>query len=70
MRTSGREGLTRMRRSRAEFLRVLRDAGLFQVAEELASVLPEIVDFDRDQQLLERYGLHQDELMNRMGGSP
>jgi len=59
-----------MRRSRAEFLRVLRDAGLFQVAEELAPVLPEIVDFDRDQQLLERYGLHQDELMNRMGGSP
>ena len=64
------EGAEQMRRSRAEFLRVLRNAGLFQVAEELAPVLPEIVDFERDQKLLERFGLHQDELMNRMGGSP
>jgi len=59
-----------MQRTRAEFLRVLRNAGLFQVAEELAPVLPEVVDFDRDQELLERYGLHQDDLVNRMGGSP
>jgi len=59
-----------MRRTKAEFLRVLRNAGLFEVAEELAPVLPDVVDFDRDQTLLERYGLHQDELMNRMGGSP
>jgi len=64
------EGAEEMRRSRAEFLRVLRNAGLFEVAEELAPVLPEIVDFERDQKLLERFGLHQDELMNRMGGSP
>ena len=59
-----------MRRTKAEFLRVLRNAGLFQEAKELAPLLPEVVDFDRDQELLERYGLHQDELVNRMGGSP
>jgi hypothetical protein len=59
-----------MQRTRAEVLRVLRHAGLSQVAEELAPVLPEVVDFDREHELFERYGLSQDELMSRMGGSP
>jgi hypothetical protein len=51
-------------------LRVLRKAGLFQVADELEPVLPEVVDFDRDYRLLERYGLEPDVLMSRMGASP
>jgi hypothetical protein len=59
-----------MKRSKAEFLRVLRHAGLFQIADELEPLLPEVVDFDRDHQLLERYGLEQDVLMSRLGGSP
>jgi hypothetical protein len=59
-----------MKRSRAEVLRVLRHAGLSEVAEELAPVLPDVVDFDRDRELFERYRLDQDELMSRMGGSP
>jgi hypothetical protein len=59
-----------MRRSKVEFLRVLRHAGLFQIADELEPVLPEVVDFNRDHQLLERYGLEPDVLMSRMGGSP
>ena len=59
-----------MKRSKAELLRVLRQAGLFRVAEELEPVLPEVVDFDRDHRLLERYGLEQDVLMSRMGASP
>jgi len=59
-----------MKRSKAEFLRVLRHAGLFQTADELEPVLPEVVDFDRDHRLLERYGLEQDVLMSRLGGSP
>jgi len=59
-----------MKRSKAELLRVLRHAGLFQLADELEPVLPEVVDFDRDHQLLERYGLEQDVLMSRMGASP
>jgi hypothetical protein len=49
---------------------VLRHAGLFHVAEELEPVLPEVVDFDRDHALLERYGLDIDTLMNRMGAGP
>jgi hypothetical protein len=59
-----------MQRTRAEFLRVLRNAGMFDVADRLAPVLPDVVDFDRDHALLERYGLRPEELVNRMGGSP
>jgi hypothetical protein len=59
-----------MKRSKADMLRVLRHAGLFHVAEELEPVLPEVVDFDRDHALLERYGLDIDTLMNRMGAGP
>lgn len=59
-----------MKRAKAEVLRVLRRAGLFDAANELEPVLPEVVDFDRDHELLERYGLSQDELMSRMGASP
>ena len=59
-----------MKRTRVEVLRVLRNAGLFGVAEELAPVLPDVVDFDRDHALLERYGVDRDELVSRMGGSP
>jgi hypothetical protein len=59
-----------MKRSKAEVLRVLRRAGLSQVATELEPVLPEVVDFDRDHELFERYDLYQDELMSRMGASP
>jgi hypothetical protein len=59
-----------LKRSRAEVLRVLRNAGLADVAEELAPLLPEVVDLERDHELFERYRLSQDELMDRMGGSP
>jgi hypothetical protein len=56
-------------RTREEVLRVLRNAGLFQLAEDLAPVLPEVVDVGRDHEIFERYGLDQDALMSRMGGS-
>jgi hypothetical protein len=59
-----------MKRARAELLRVLRHAGLFDAADELEPVLPEVVDFDRDHELFERYGLDQDMLMSRLGASP
>lgn len=59
-----------MKRTKAELLRVLRHAGLFHLADELEPVLPEVVDFDRDHRLLERYGLERDVLTSRMGGSP
>lgn len=59
-----------MQQSRAEVLRVLRHAGLSRVAEELAPSLPDVVDFDRDHELFERYGLDAEELVSRLGGSP
>jgi hypothetical protein len=59
-----------MQLSRVEVLRVLRNAGLFQEADELAPVLPEVVDIDRDHQLFERWGVDRDVLISRMGGSP
>jgi hypothetical protein len=54
----------------AEVLRVLRNAGLFQMADEIAPELPEIVDFDRDRPLFDRYAVNLDVLVSRMGGSP
>jgi hypothetical protein len=59
-----------MKRTKAEVLRVLRHAGLPQVAEELEPELPDVVDFDRDHALFERYELDAEELMNRLGASP
>jgi|tagenome__1003787_1003787.scaffolds.fasta_scaffold20644642_2 hypothetical protein len=59
-----------MTRSKAEVLRVLRQAGLFHVADELERSLPDVVDFDRDSELLARHGLEPDVLMSRMGASP
>jgi hypothetical protein len=59
-----------MKRSKAEMLHALRRAGLFHVADELEQLLPDVVDFDRDSELLARYGLEQDVLMSRMGASP
>ena len=59
-----------MKRTRVQVLQVLRNAGLFGVAEALAPVLPDDVDFDRDHELFERYGVDRDELVSRMGGSP
>ena len=57
-------------RTRAEVLRTLRNAGLFHLADELAPVLPDVVDLERDHALFERYGLDRDVLMSRRGGSP
>jgi hypothetical protein len=57
-------------RTRAEVLRVVRNAGLFEVADELAGELPEVVDLERDHAIFERHGLDADELTSRMGGSP
>jgi uncharacterized protein (DUF2267 family) len=59
-----------MQRSRTEVLRVLRNAGMTQEADELASQLPDVVEFPRDHELFERYRLNPEELVSRMGGSP
>jgi hypothetical protein len=41
-----------------------------EAADELALVLPETVDLDRDSELLARHGVSHDDLISRMGGSP
>lgn len=41
-----------------------------EVIREVLSQLPDPVDLQRDQQILARYGLSPERLMDRMGGSP
>jgi hypothetical protein len=55
---------------RDEVLQVLRRAGLSESADELARLLPETIDLDRDGELLTRHGLNHDDLISRLGGSP
>lgn len=59
-----------MQLRRSEVIRVVRNAGLPDVAEELGQELPDVVDLDRDRPVLDRYGVNLDLLVNRMGGSP
>lgn len=51
--------------------RVLRSAGYSdEFISEVLSQLPDPVDPRRDAQIFARYGLNQERLMDRMGGSP
>jgi hypothetical protein len=59
-----------MKVPRAEVLRVLRRAGLFEIADKLALELPDIVDRERDRPFFDRYDISLDMLVSRMGGSP
>jgi hypothetical protein len=55
---------------RAEILRVLRRVGMAATADELAPLLPEMVDLERDRDMLARHGVDHDDLIDRLGGSP
>jgi hypothetical protein len=58
-------------RSHDDVARVLRRAGYSDdFIDEVLSQLPDPIDIQRDQQVLERYGLSSGQLMDRMGGSP
>lgn len=59
-----------MQLPRAEVLRVLRHAGLPDVADALGRELPDVVDLDRDRPLFDRYAVNLDLLVSRLGGSP
>jgi hypothetical protein len=51
--------------------RVMRRAGYSEeFFNEVLSQLPDPVDLRRDQQILGRYGLSSERLMDRLGGSP
>lgn len=58
-------------RSHKEAARLLRLAGYSdEFISEVLSQLPDPLDLQRDQQILARYGLDAELLMDRMGGSP
>ena len=58
-------------RSHEELARVLRRAGYSdEFISEILGQLPDPVDLERDQQILARYGLSSERLMDRLGGSP
>jgi hypothetical protein len=51
--------------------RVLRRAGYSdEFFSEVLSHLPDPVDLQRDQEILARYGLSSERLMDRLGASP
>ena len=59
------------RRSHKEFAQVLRRAGyVHEFISDVLSQLPDPIDLQRDQQILARYSLSSERLMDRMGGSP
>jgi hypothetical protein len=53
-----------------EIVRVLRNAGLEDAAEEAARTLPDEVDIERAVEFGKRHGITRDELISGMGGSP
>ena len=58
-------------RSHEDAARILRRAGYSdEFIREVLSQLPDPIDLQRDQQILARYGLNPERLMDRMGGSP
>lgn len=58
-------------RPHREVARVLRRAGYSEeIVSEVLSQLLDPIDLQRDQQILARYGLNPERLMDRLGGSP
>jgi hypothetical protein len=58
-------------RAKADLMSVLRRAGIpGDTVQTLESLLPDPVDLRRDGDLLARYGVTRDGLIDRMGGSP
>jgi hypothetical protein len=59
------------RRSHAELQQVLRRAGYSdEFVRNVLSQLPDPIDLQRDQEILARFGLSPERLMDRMGASP
>jgi len=58
-------------RSHDQVTRVLRRAGYpDEFIREVLGELPDPIDLERDEQILGRYGLSSERLMDRLGGSP
>jgi hypothetical protein len=59
-----------MTQDRQWVIDTLNRLGLTQAAEEAAQILPEKVSQEQLLELADRYGISQDDLTSRMGGSP
>jgi hypothetical protein len=58
-------------RSHKEAARILRHTGYSdEFINEVLSQLPDPIELERDQPILDRYGLSPERLMEQMGGSP
>lgn len=51
-------------------LALMRRVGMHDQIEAAQAELPEVVDIDRDDLLLQRFGLGVDRLVDLLGGSP
>jgi hypothetical protein len=56
--------------SKDEVLEVLRRTGAYNLVEGHESELPEVIDTDRDEAILERLGIYRSSLMESLGSSP
>ena len=59
-----------MMTTKNEVVRVLRNAGWPQLADEAEQSLPDEVDYEQVVEFGARHGITTDDLANRMGGSP
>ena len=59
-----------MEYTRDHITRILRQAGLPEIAELAESSLPDPVELDQVAAFLQPYGVTHDELISRYGGSP
>lgn len=57
-------------RTRSQIEQVMRRVGLSDRIEEAHRVLPEVVDLDRDEQLLIGLGLSMDRIADALGAGP
>ena len=56
-------------RSRSEIEAIMRQIGLSDRIGEAREILPDVVDIDRDADMLLRLGLSIDRIVDRLGGS-
>ena len=56
--------------SRQHVLDILRRTGFADLVDEISPLLPDPVDVDEAQRILEPYGINRDVLTSQMGGSP
>jgi hypothetical protein len=60
----------RVLRSRDQIERIMRRIGRAHQIPAARKVLPEVVDLDRDANLLQQFGLSVDRIVDELGGGP